>query len=149
MLKLSTEDPCPTGFTAILLYAFTALSKLEKDDKESERLVTFALGMYYYQNTHEMFPNLTSIVLGTLEEAEKGDDNDVAMELYLRSAKRGHPGACFKIGQNYQNIQDFENARQWFVNGAALGHADCHHSLSTMYVNGEGGAQNFKKVSMP
>ena len=104
----------------------SALSKLEPDDKESERLVTFALG--------------------TLEEAEKGDDNEIAMKLYLRSAKRGHPGACFKIGQNYQKNEEFKNARQWFVNGAALGHADCHHSLSTLYVNGVGGAQDFKNV---
>ena len=104
----------------------SALAKLEPDDKETERLVTFALG--------------------TLEEAEKGDDNEIAMNLYLRSAKRGHPGACFKIGQNYQKNEEFENARQWFVNGAALGHADCYHSLSTMYVNGVGGAQDFEKV---
>jgi len=97
----------------------------EEEDKEIEGLITFALG--------------------TLEEAEKGDEHETAMELYLRSAKRGHSGACFKIGQNFQKNQDFENARQWFVNGAALGHADCHHSLSTMYVNGEGGTQDFQK----
>lgn len=83
--------------------------------------------------------------LGTLEEAEKGDDDENALKLFHECAKLRHAPSCFKIAQSHQRKGESKDARQWYLNGAAIGHADCLHSLSIMYVNGNGGAQDHDK----
>jgi len=79
-------------------------------------------------------------------------DKDLADDLYIAAAMKGHVSAQYKVGLRYINgttrIQkDYKKAFSWLSKAAQAGESSAQYDLAIMYLNGEGVNKDLKRAT--